>query len=294
MPAEEAAIAALRELGFNQLEAEVYVFLLPSPPVTAYRVAQNIARPTANVYKAVESLARKGAILLEEGESRVCRAVPVAEFRKRAERDHRSLLEAAASALSHLDAPAPDERVYRLESASQVFESARDMIAARARKIVLVDAFPAALARLHDPIEQAAKRGLRVLVEAYRPVRIAGATVAHASIAESSLDLWRSEQLNIVIDGREHLFALLSRDLESVYQAVWSNSLYLSCVAHAGRLCEHTLLRMLEAGESGAEPSELLRILKQHRFFVRDEVPGQHELIERYVEKPPARRKKKS
>lgn len=294
---DAAAIAALRNLGFNQLEAEVYVALLAGPPMTAYRVAHHIAKPTANVYKAVEVLARKGAILLEEGDSRVCRAVPVSEFRKRAERDYHDTLQAAADALAHVE-PAPlDERVYRLQSASQVFEVARDMLDTRVKKIAIVDAFPAALERVKDSMRGAAGRGVNVLVEAYTPVRIAGATVAHASVAAAAPEFWRSEQLNVVIDGREHLIALLSRDLQTVYQAVWSNSLYLSCIQHAGRLCEHTLMRMIGAAESGAAPASVLRLLKDHRFFLSAEVPGQRELIARYVTsdaKPAVPRKKKA
>ncbi len=284
MEQENAAAAALRNLGFNQLEAEVYVFLLSNPPMTAYRIAQHIAKPTANVYKAAEALARKGAIVLEEGESRVCRAVPVPQFRKRAERDYRAALQSAADALDHLEPPATDERVYRVESASQVFELAREMIGARVKKVAVIDAFPAALDRIADSVRAAARRGVNVFVEAYRPVEIPKASVVHAAVSVAATEHWRSEQLNVVIDGREHLIALLSRDLETVYQAVWSNSLYLSCIQHAGRLCEHTLVRMVAAADAGATPAEVVQILREHRFFVSADVPGQKELMDRFVE----------
>ncbi len=298
MEQESAAAAALRNLGFNQLEAEVYVFLLSNPPMTAYRIARHIAKPTANVYKAAEVLARKGAIVLEEGENRVCRAVPVGQFRKRAERDYRAALQSAADALDHLEPPASDERVYRVESATQVFELAREMIGARAKKVVVVDAFPSALDRIVDCVRAAARRGVNVFVEAYRPVEIPKASVVRASVSLTAVEHWRSEQLNVVIDGREHLIALLSRDLDTVYQAVWSNSLYLSCIQHAGRLCEHTLVRMLEAAESGATPEQVLGMLRDHRFFVSAEVPGQKELMDRFVESPapvpPAAKRRKA
>src|SRR5688500_1986290 len=57
---------ALQDLGFTGLEAEVYAALLEGSPVTAYRVAQQVGKAAANVYKAVESLRRKGAILVDD------------------------------------------------------------------------------------------------------------------------------------------------------------------------------------------------------------------------------------
>ena len=94
-----SALASLRDLGFNDLEAEVYMFLLPSEPITAYRIGRAIGRPTANVYKAVESLARRGAVVIEEGEQRTCRAVPVVDLTKQLERAFRESLDRAKGAL---------------------------------------------------------------------------------------------------------------------------------------------------------------------------------------------------
>jgi HTH-type transcriptional regulator, sugar sensing transcriptional regulator len=45
-------------------------------------------------------------------------------------------------------------------------------------------------------------------------------------------EVWPGQQLSLVVDAREHLLALLSDDLETVHQAVWSNSTFLSCMHH--------------------------------------------------------------
>ena len=65
----------LSQLGFNQLEAEVYRFLISESPSTGYRVSQGISKPTANVYKALESLLKKGAVL--QNDSRKKSYVPI-------------------------------------------------------------------------------------------------------------------------------------------------------------------------------------------------------------------------
>ena len=77
MNQNKKAIELLHSLGLNRLEAEVYTFLLEQPePVTAYRAGRALGRPTANVYKAIEALARKGAVVIDEGSTRLCRPSP--------------------------------------------------------------------------------------------------------------------------------------------------------------------------------------------------------------------------
>ena len=61
------AAKLLVEFGFTDLEAEIYLFLLGSSPTTGYRVAKGIRKPAANTYKALQTLATKGAILVEDG-----------------------------------------------------------------------------------------------------------------------------------------------------------------------------------------------------------------------------------
>lgn len=278
----------LRELGLNQLEAEIYLFLLPHPPCTAYRIAKSLGRPAANVYHAVESLVRRGAVMVDQGDSRTCRAVPAEQFLKRAERDFLEMSQAARTQLAAIEAAPLDERVYRIETAGQVFEHCREMLD-RARVVAVVDAFPAPLTLIRPWIETALKRGIEVHLEAYEPIDFPGALVAHASVVTPSsgpanaLHQWRAQQLNLVVDGKENLMALLSLDGQTVLQAYWSNSLYLSCLHHGGRLCEQTLIHALEAARRGATADQLRTILEEHPFFLRSKVPGQRELVRRYA-----------
>ncbi len=51
----------LRGLGFTDYEAQAYLALLRDSPATAYQVSKDSGLPRANVYAALESLAKKGA-----------------------------------------------------------------------------------------------------------------------------------------------------------------------------------------------------------------------------------------
>jgi hypothetical protein len=272
-------VELLRELGLNQLEAEIYLFLLPQPALTAYKIAKHLGKPAANVYKAVDVLARKGAVLLEDGDARTCRAVPAKQFLRRAEHDFAAFTKQAARQLSRVEAPPLEERVYRLETADQVYARCREM-AESTTAVLVADAFPVALARIAPWLEAAAARGVAVYVEAYEPIEIAGARVTMSPVGTRPVAMWRAQQLNLVSDGRENLMALLNLRGEGLLQAFWSNSLYLSCLQHAGRLCEQTLIRALAAHERG---EDVVAVLQSHPFFLHSKVPGQEELVQRYA-----------
>ena len=155
---ESKIIEMLRELGFNRIEAQIYIFLLPHSPMTAYKIAQKIGKPAANVYKAVECLAHKGALVIEDGPNRTCRAMPTDIFLRRAEQDFRDLAGAAREALKDIEYSPVDEIVCRVESIDQVYAYCREMLE-KAKEIVVIDAFPVPLQKIAPMIAKAVKRG---------------------------------------------------------------------------------------------------------------------------------------
>lgn len=271
----EDCLDALRGLGFTATEALVYAHLCTNPPATAYRIGKLIGKPTANVYKVVAALADKGAVIVEDGSARRCQAVPLEEVCERLELNLKENSRRANACLAPLRRPAVEDSVYRIETADLVFERARKILG-ECGKVAIVDAFPRALERLLPELASAIGRGVEVVVEAYAPIEIAGARIAVVPNGERTLALWRSEQLNLAVDGRKHLAALLSPDLTRVYQAVWSSSPYLSCLHHAGRLCENTVVRLLQCRD---DPERMAEVLAEHRFFIDGEIPGQQEIV---------------
>src|SRR5690348_5292210 len=98
--------------GFTGLESEIYAFLLKESPATGYRIAQAIGKAAANTYKAIEGLQQKGAVLIEEGASRSCRAVPPDELLARLTRDFEWRRAEAEILLSRINSESSDDRVY--------------------------------------------------------------------------------------------------------------------------------------------------------------------------------------
>lgn len=240
--------ATLGDLGFSAIETKIYVFLLRESPATGYRISHGIGKPTANTYKAITALQEKGALLIDEGEKRLVRAVPPRELLARLERGFSKQCAEAEEMLSSLEEAKPDSRVWQLSSVPQVYERARSILAA-AKEIVLADVFPDQLSELLDDFNAAADRGVRIYVITYAPVANARfKTVSRPSDLEHMA--WPGDQLNIVSDASEHLLSMFSRSTGAVHQAIWSNSPYLSCLQHNNLSMEVAIKSLPEAEQN--------------------------------------------
>jgi sugar-specific transcriptional regulator TrmB len=284
------AAKALTFLGFSEIEALVYCFLLEESPATGYRVSHAIGKPTANTYKAIAALALRGAIVIDDSESRLCRAVPQRELLERLNREFDGHRRAAESELGKIRQAAGDDRIYYLNSVDQVMERARSMVA-DAKQAVLLDVFPKIAPHLAPELAAAAKRGVKVALRAYAPLELKGAAIVVTDEAPRVLAAWPGQHLSMAVDGDQFMMALLSQDITVVHQALWSSSTFLSCMQY-NALNVELALTDLETRADGVE-SALGEL-----SLTRLKPPGFQKLNQRYGEnadavKKPQRRKKR-
>lgn len=221
------AAEALSMLGFTHLEADVYTCLLANPPMTGYGVAKQIGRPVANTYKAIETLQAKGAIMVEDGDRQIVRAVPYRELLARLERGFRNQIASAEHALSKVTVEETDEGVYTLTTVDQVYARAAAMLDA-ADEVAFLDLFPLPFATLKPAIERAVKRGVRIGLLVYEDVECEGVELVRNVNSARILETWSLQFMTLTVDAREHMVGALSRDGEVVQQAVWSASRILT------------------------------------------------------------------
>lgn len=285
----DRAIEHLARLGFTAMESEVYVALLRHSPATGYRVATAIGKATANTYKALRTLAEKGAILHEEGDGSLYRAVPVKELLARRTREFEEQRDAAFEALKNVGDDTIDTGVYRLHSHDQVIQRAREMID-RAQEVTLMVGFPSVVAALQDALEAAAERGVAVAVKSYAVLDMVG--VEFIESTESTY--WQREspgmELQLVVDAEEYLIALMT-DVD-VLQAIWSASPFLGYMTHNSIALEHTITGIAGAVKAGADIAAVRRMMRVKHHPVA--TPGHRKLMqaaERASKKTRGRRK---
>ena len=277
----EDTVAGMMALGFSRMEAEVYTALCRQSPMTGYRVAQAIGKPVANTYKAIEALRNKGAVLVDDGASRLCRVVPPAEFFGGLERRFHEQKESVTRALSEVAHPENDTRIYQLGAAEQVLERCRSMLQ-NCKEVALLDIFPLPLEVLRSEMEQAAARGVLVAAKVYAPAKIPGVEIALHPQGRSTQKRWPGQWVNIVVDGAEHLLGFLTADIRAVHQAVWSGSPYLSWVYHCGLSSEIILAALLPLIEKGAASRELQKVLRRYRQIPALQSAGYKKLVKQF------------
>jgi len=276
---KDDTVRHLIALGFTDLEARIYIALISHGSATGYSVAQIIDKPTANTYKGLASLQRKGFVLTDKGKKKRFVATAVKEVMSRLDREFQDRRKKTEDSLSSLAGPGWDQNVYQLESVAQVYEQFRAMIS-RAQRSILSDLSPAPFDQLSDELVRSGSRGRQVIVKVYRDVSLPHVkTVRNASYSDEGL-LQKGQWMSIVIDSEECCLAYISSQGELVHQALWSKSLFLSSAYYHGLMSElamDELAAMIPQDSLNAPAKRVLR-----RYITREgyaQLPGIRKLM---------------
>ena len=276
------SVEILTTIGFNELEAAAYTFLVENSPVTAYRVAQGIGKPVANTYKAVESLREKGAVLIDETGNKLCKAVPPRELLQKMENRFRRQQQKAEKILARLRPVEGDDGIYSLATAEDVFNTCAAMLE-RAEEIVLIDAFPQLLENLKEHLLETSRRGVRVKAQTYSAADIPEIECFISSEAESTVRRWQGQWLCLVIDGAEYLFAYLDEDGKQVHQAIWSRSVFLAWIQYGNMAYALLASELEQLIKHGASREELLEAIDAKQKWLEPNARGYSQLREKFT-----------
>lgn len=228
--ATSAGVASLVSLGFTELEATVYAHLVAEGEATGYRIAQATGKPVANTYKAIESLERKGAVLVEDGATRIVRAVEPDRVLDAIARHHEGERKRAKAALKKVARTEEDGRTYTIGTEEQAVARARQMIA---------EAGVVALIRGSGPL-RAALRG-----------DLSDAETRGVDVAETE-----GEGLVVAVDAAECLVGP---------EGIWTRNTAVARAIFDGLAAETALSEVGTAVEDGAGPKKLQRALSARR-----------------------------
>lgn len=274
---------ALQDLGLNALESEVYVALQGKGPCTGYRIAKEVGKATANVYKAIDVLSRKGGVMLQEGgKNRLVLAVPPSEFLSNLRVEYQRKTEELNAIFETSQFESEDSNLYQLESVPLALGKAREMLG-KAERVVVMDAFPKVVELFREDLAACAARGIDVFLQAYLPVEIEGVEVCHPMPSAAVQAHWQSQQLNLVVDARRSLVALFDEGMNRVHESVYSENLYLSCILHAGSFKENRLFVIENMVRNGASLNELQAFFDGLGLFHNSDIPGNKELLARFM-----------
>jgi sugar-specific transcriptional regulator TrmB len=280
---QEDCVNVFKELGFTELEARIYTYLVQHAPATGYGIAKAIGKSNATTYKVIETLQAKGAIWVDDGVSRQCRAVPIGELLSQMERRFQERRDRAAAAVSKLGTASEDDRIYQLFTPDQVYERARQLLR-EASDIVSMELFPLPLREMRDAVEETAQRGVSVSVRIYEPVPLEHVDLIISPPEFETLKNAPAQCISLFADGLRYLYALLSHDGDRVYQAVWSASPFLSWSYFTFVQSDFLLSKILPALKESASVEEVRQVYekwKKYYRYTQYDYPGYRALFDR-------------
>ena len=236
----------LQKLGFTNLEAEIYLYLLKHGTSTGYGVSKGIGKAVANVYKGLDSLALKGGVVEATSDKKQFTATPWQQLLKQQEENHKQTIDALADAFKTMPAIEDDEQIYQVKHAEQALAAAEQMIN-EAENIILADIEPAVVPRLANALIEAASRGVEVRVKVYQRVELPGVNITLRDNGKVIYDKLREASIRVSADGKNCITALIGRELDYVVQAFRTKSALINMNIYTGLLYELVLTEIKQA-----------------------------------------------
>jgi len=276
----EEIIQSLTELGFTPMEAQVYIALLADSPQSGYGLAKKLGKPAAYIYRAVDALEKKGALLKQQGETKLLRATPYDEFIHQLEEGFRARLTRAEKNLKSIRSEGWDDHIYALSTVEQVYERAKGMLL-RANDLVSVYIYPAPYEQLRDELETVSARGVFVGMVTYEAIQTKVNACVQAT-ASSRVPNWPRQWLRIAVDGTEFMSALFSGDGSGIYDAVWSANPVQAWLALYSMEKERRLHMLLSHDPEDPDMTEVRELMREWRDPKRVRTPKSIKRFEEY------------
>src|SRR5881409_1611153 len=171
-PSTQEIAATLRELGIGGYAADTFCALVRVPQATAGDLVLKTGIPDSKIYYALDELAEKGLVEVQDGKPRTYRVVPAKEVEIRLSRLVEAEYEkqrAATTRLGSLLEPlraatkSPDTDVaYIVKGLPNVVARAKALISSARKELVVLAADEGIFRKLEDDLARAARRRIRV------------------------------------------------------------------------------------------------------------------------------------
>ncbi len=223
----EKGISALEGLGFTNYEARAYLALLRNAPVTGYQLSKLSGVPRSRIYETLEKLAQKGLVFTLQADPAQYAPLDSQELLTRLRAEFDDSLGTLEDEVANLASRTTLESIWTIQGRENILDKARSMIKG-AQEAVYLAAWNQVVQEVKADLEEANKRGTRVIVVSCGEVDLATGTLYRHRFEEQLCPAGDSS-VDLVIDGREVLVgeALLG----DTCQAAWTRNVGLVFIA---------------------------------------------------------------
>jgi len=236
----------LREIGLNELEATIYIWLLENNRNTGYGIATQINKPVANTYKALKSLEKKGAVISDNSSNNTYfTSVPIEEFLNKIEREFIDTRDQIIKESNNLKTQQVTGGIYELQSAELVFEKATTMINT-ANITLLVDCYPTPLKQLNESIKEKSSDNIPIFLKNYCDTKFENINQIRADNISLPIEDLGGEWLIVLKDTNESLVSLFDEDGLKLKHGIWTKDSLLSFALFNGSIFEFSYTEIFE------------------------------------------------
>jgi len=218
-------------MGLTRLEAVVYCTLLEESALSGYQIAKLTSKSRSNVYQALRSLERSGAVVRLQGcPTRSYRATPVDEFLKLKEREFDQRREKISQVFRDLDRVTEQEEIYGLGSMSQVYTKANEIIEST-EKIIFVETQLIHFGKIRKSLQGAVKRGVKVIIYSSDVENAPGCDIIRIeqiTPAGMEYEPWSVNWFCLAADGSQFLISTTRKQKEELINALYSSNRYIA------------------------------------------------------------------
>lgn len=220
---------SLEKLNFTRLEAQLYLALLESKPLSAYQLAKivNMSRPA--IYNALEHMIAKGIVQTIPNETKLYLAEKPSILLERIGLEVKQNLEKAKQELIQYKEEKYDEMTLNFKGFESALAKAREIIATAEKDIYINADF-----KLHDIEEQlqkAIKRRINVVIFSFYDIGSPIDGISYYSHNRKLLKNHLPSRLMLTVDETIALIADGSVFFESWKGTISNNSLFIKIIS---------------------------------------------------------------
>lgn len=237
-------VTLLNQVGLNDLEANIYIWLMQNKKSTGYKVAKGLNKPVANTYKALNSLEEKGAVICDDSlNKKYYENLPIKEFLNKKENEFKQTRNLIQKEIEKIDSEKTTGGIYRINSKELVYEKAISLIATTEDKL-LIDSFPVPLKRLKKRIENEKVGKKKFYLKSYDDESVENVHQIRAINGKQVLRLFKGQWLIMIRDTEESLIAFFDRKGDRLIHCVWIKDVFISYILFNGSVNEFNLIEI--------------------------------------------------
>lgn len=214
----------MKKFGYSEIDTKTYVTLLAGGPLTGYEISKRSGIPRSKIYNALESLVRRGLILVNSDEQKRYTAIPIDEFLDTLQHSISHDLQTLSHALSQVQTAPEDTVLWKIADAQTLQHKMTHLIRQSKHTLLLQiwtdDLTPELISLLSDAAQRIEKFVLILFGElsSQQPLPFER-YYTHGFTKEKLIDM-NGRWINIVSDNTTVLFGSLSE----TFDVIWTHN----------------------------------------------------------------------